>query len=81
MLLQQQLSELKINIKSQIPEDVLQKFDKSIQALEESGMANQAPQVGEELNNFVLSNQLGQQRSLVEFRKSGPIVIVFYRGG
>ena len=36
MSLQQQLSELKTNIKSQIPEDVLQKFDESIQALEES---------------------------------------------
>ena len=81
MSLQQQLSELKENIKSQIPEDVLQKFDESIQALDESGMVNHAPQVGDELNNFVLSNQLGQQRSLAEFRKSGPVVMVFYRGG
>ncbi|MEM8829748.1 MAG: peroxiredoxin-like family protein [Cyanobacteria bacterium P01_G01_bin.19] len=81
MSLQQQLSELKTNIKSQIPEDVLQKFDESIQALDESGIANQAPQVGNEINNFILSNQLGKQRSLVELRKSGPVVMVFYRGG
>jgi len=81
MLLQQQLSELKTNIKSQIPEDVLQKFDESIQVLDESGIANQAPQVGNEINNFILSNQLGKQRSLVELRKSGPVVMVFYRGG
>ncbi|NER21438.1 MAG: AhpC/TSA family protein [Symploca sp. SIO1B1] len=81
MSLQQQLSKLKTNIKSKIPEDVLQKFDESIQALDESGMANHAPQVGDELNNFVLSNQLGQQRSLAELCKSGPVVMVFYRGG
>jgi len=81
MSLQQQLSKLKTNIKSQIPEDVLQKFDESIQALEESEMANHAPQVGDELNNFVLSNQLGQQTSLAELCKSGPVVMVFYRGG
>lgn len=81
MSLQEQLSELKANIKSQIPEDVLQKFDESIQALEESGITNHAPQVGDMLNNFVLSNQLGQQRSLAELRKSGPVVVVFYRGG
>ena len=81
MSLKQQLSELKTNIKSQIPEEVLKKFDESIQALDESGMANQAPQVGKELKNFVLSNQLGQQRSLSELRKSGPVVMVFYRGG
>ena len=81
MSLKQELSELKANIKSQIPENVLQKFDESIQALEESGMVDHAPQVGNKLNNFVLSNQLGQQRSLDELRKSGPVVMVFYRGG
>ncbi|MEM9007701.1 MAG: peroxiredoxin-like family protein [Cyanobacteria bacterium P01_F01_bin.86] len=81
MSLKQQLSELKANIKSQIPEDVLQKFDESIQALDESGMVDRAPQVGNQLNNFVLSNQLGQHRSLSELRKSGPVVMVFYRGG
>ena len=81
MSLQQQLSELKTNIKFQIPEDVFQKFEESIQALDKSGIANHAPKVGDELSNFVLSNQLGQQRSLAELRKSGPVVIVFYRGG
>ena len=81
MSLQQQLSELKTSIKSKIPEDVFQKFEEPIQALDESGVASNAPQVGDELNNFVLSNQLGQQRSLAELRKSGPVVIIFYRGG
>ena len=81
MSLQQQLSELKTNIKSQIPGDVFQKFEESIQALNESGIVNNAPKVGDKLNNFVLSNQLGQQRSLAELRKSGPVVMVFYRGG
>ena len=81
MSLQQQLSELKTNLKSQIPEDVFQKFEESIQTLDESGIANNAPKVGDQLHNFVLSNQLGQQRSLAELRKSGPVVIVFYRGG
>ena len=81
MSLQQQLSELKTNIKAEISEEVLQIFDESIQALYESGMAIQAPQVGDEFNNFVLSNQLGQQISQVELRNSGPVVMVFYRDG
>ncbi|MEM9449534.1 MAG: peroxiredoxin-like family protein [Cyanobacteria bacterium P01_E01_bin.6] len=81
MSLQQQLSEIKTNIRSQIPEDVFQKFEESIQALDASGIANNAPKIGDELNNFVLSNQLGQQRSLAELRKTSPVVMVFYRGG
>ncbi|MEM9009400.1 MAG: peroxiredoxin-like family protein [Cyanobacteria bacterium P01_F01_bin.86] len=81
MSLQQQLSELKTNLKSQIPEDIFQKFEESIQSLDESGIAYKAPKVGDQLHNFVLSNQLGHQRSLAELRKSGPVVIVFYRGG
>ncbi|NET48873.1 MAG: AhpC/TSA family protein [Merismopedia sp. SIO2A8] len=81
MSLQQQLSELKTNIKSHISEDVFQKFEDSIQTLDESGIANHAPQVGDELNNFVLPNQVGVLKRLTELRQLGPVVIVFYRGG
>ncbi|MEM1369114.1 MAG: peroxiredoxin-like family protein [Cyanobacteria bacterium P01_H01_bin.15] len=81
MSLQQQLLELKANIKTQIPEDVFQKFEESIHALAKLEMTANAPKVGEQLKNFVLSNQLGHQRSLSELHKLGPVVIIFYRGG
>lgn len=81
MSLQQQLAELKTDIKSKIPADVFQQFEDSIQALDEAGVAKNAPKVGDELRNFVLSNQSGVQRSLTELRDSGPVVAVFYRGG
>ena len=81
MSLAQQLSEFKASLPSQLSAEVLQTFDDAIQALDESGMANNAPKVGDELKDFVLSNQSGEQKSLAELRKSGPVVVVFYRGG
>ena len=61
MLLQQKLAEPKTSVRSQIPKEGLQKFNESIQALDESRLANHAPQViAEELNNFVLSHPLRQ---------------------
>ena len=81
MSLQQELAELKTNLKTQIPEDLMQKFDDSIKALDASGMAENAVKVGDTVQDFELSNQSGEKRSLAELRKAGPVVLVFYRGG
>lgn len=81
MSLQQELAELKTNLKTQIPEELMQKFDASIEALDASGMADKAVKVGDTIKDIELSNQSGEKRSLAELRKAGPVVLVFYRGG
>jgi len=81
MSLKQQLSELKAHVLENFPKEITDKFAKSIDDLNASGMVERAPKVNEHLKDFTLSNQSGQQRSLSEIRTSGPVVIVFYRGG
>lgn len=81
MSLQQQLSELKSSLKSQIPNEIFMQFEKSIEDLQEAGTGKDAPKVGESINDFSLSNQSGDHRSLADLRADGPVVMVFYRGG
>ena len=79
--LQQELSALKTDLQGKIPADIFEQFEESIQALDAAGVASNAPKVGDELADFVLSNQSGEKRSLAELREAGPVVLVFYRGG
>ncbi len=81
MSLQQQLAELKSDISNRIPADIFARFEKSIEDLDAAAVASKAPKVGDELGNFTLANQSGESRTLAELRKSGPVVLIFYRGG
>jgi len=81
MSLQQELAELKADIKTKVPAEVFHRFEKSIDDLEQQGVGSNAPKVGDNISNFVLSNQSGERRHLTDLRANGPVVMVFYRGG
>lgn len=81
MSLKIQLSKIKKQNLANLPEEVSAVMLAETKRLSESELAEKAPKAGEKLRNFTLSNQLGDQRSLAELRKTGPVVITFYRGG
>ncbi len=81
MSLSKELSELKAHVLTNFPKETTDKFAESIEELIASGIVNHAPKIDDQLKDFVLSNQSGEQRSLAELRASGPVVIIFYRGG
>ena len=81
MSLQAQLDALKSEFVSQLPEDVRETMMATTLELANTGIAEQAPQVGDRLKEFELPNQNGQQRSLSKLLEAGPVVVSFYRGG
>ncbi len=64
-----------------IPEPVLQDLLDSTERLGQTGIADRALQVGDELPHFVLPNAVGKQVSSEALLRDGPLVISFYRGG
>lgn len=81
MNLQEQLTSLKEQNLSKFPEEIKSKLLEDLKKLDESGLVERAPKVGEKLKDFKLSNQLGKESSLTTLREKGPVVITFYRGG
>lgn len=81
MSLKEELSTFKKERLSQIPEDVQKTMFEDLKKLSESGLIEGAPKAGDKLKDFTLSNHLGEDRSLAELRKKGPVVVTFYRGG
>ncbi|ACN16550.1 putative peroxiredoxin family protein [Desulforapulum autotrophicum HRM2] len=81
MSLKEQLTTLKSKSQSQIPEDIQKTMFDDLKKLGESGIIEGAPKTGEKLKDFTLSNHLGENKSLSELRKKGPVVVTFYRGG
>lgn len=79
--LQERLASLKEqNLKRLTPEMQDTMFS-DLQKLEETGIIEQAPKVGDKLADFSLPNQLGNQANLNELLAKGPVVMKFYRGG
>jgi peroxiredoxin len=81
MSLKTQLVEMNKQNKARLPDETVAVMLAATKTLSESGIVEGAPKMGETLQNFALPNQLGEQRSLVELKKYGPVVITFYRGG
>jgi peroxiredoxin len=65
----------------QLPADVLDVFNHSIQRLLEEGVPTDTVKVGDRLDSFTLDDATGAPVSLDGLVASGPAVIVFYRGG
>jgi peroxiredoxin len=54
--------------------------DRFVARLESAGAGAGAPQVGDIMPDFMLSDQDGRMVSLEQLRASGPAVVVFHRG-
>lgn len=63
-----------------LPADANQTIDAGIEAVEQSGVAQQTLKPGDPAPNFTLPDSKGQSVSLTELLKNGPVVLTFYRG-
>ncbi len=62
-------------------EDVRKLLQRSIQRIDEDGLAESAAGVGDKFPYFSLPNAVGDAISSEDFLARGPLVVCFYRGG
>ncbi|MDB4461742.1 AhpC/TSA family protein [bacterium] len=65
----------------QVPAEVRAEFAKGIKAIDDSGIEKSAKQVGDKAPGFTLKDPIGQEVTLSEVLKKGPVVLTWYRGG
>ena len=79
--IREQSDQLKAAAAEHLPAEVLGVFDHSIEDLRRRGVPSDAVKVGDRLDPFTLEDATGTPVGLEELVRSGPAVIVFYRGG
>lgn len=67
-------------IAAQAPSDLVDGLSDAARRLDAIDFAARAPQVGEPAPDFSLPNQTGDEVRLSVLLRSGPVVLVFYRG-
>jgi peroxiredoxin len=77
----EQSQQLKAAAAVQLPADVVEVFDRSIQDLLDQGVPADVIKVGDTLDSFTLSDATGAPVTLDHLVEAGPAVVVFYRGG
>jgi peroxiredoxin len=76
-----QSEQMKAAAAEQLPAEVVEVFDRSIQNLLDEGIPSDVVSVGDKLASFSLSDATGSPISLDQLIQGGAAVIVFYRGG
>jgi peroxiredoxin len=79
--IREQSDQVKAAAAEQLPPDVIEVFDRSIQDLLDEGVPVEVVAVGDTLESFTLSDATGVPVTLDQLVETGPAVIVFYRGG
>ena len=80
MSLEHELSALKTKALSQISPETAQVLQDAINTLAKSGLSEQAVRTGDQAPDFELPDASGQNVRLSNLLKTGPVVLVFYRG-
>jgi len=80
MALQQQLDELTTKLRAMVPAERLTIVDRAAEELKKSGIAERAVKAGDRVPAFDLPDGDGMTWRSEELLRSGPLVIVFYRG-
>ncbi len=81
MRLQDQLDQRKAHFESSAPADILKVMHGATQDLTNSDILSQALNSGDQAPLFSLPDANGQDVSLKDLNKNGPVVINFFRGG
>ena len=79
MSLEEQLAAIRERPK-RIPADSLVIMQRATQQLQQSGLAERALGVGEQMPIFALVNQDGTEVRSVDLLTRGPLVLTFFRG-
>lgn len=80
MSLQQQLDELTAKLHAMVPAERLAVVDRTAEEMVRSQLAEQALKVGDQAPQFELPDGDGMRWRSENMLRSGPLVIVFYRG-
>jgi peroxiredoxin len=80
MSLAQQLDELTAKLRSLVPAERLVTIDRAISEIKASGMAAHALRIGDKAPSFELPDGDGMIWRSEDLLRSGPLVVVFYRG-
>ncbi len=80
MSLHQQLADLTAKLRSLVPAERLVTIDRAAEELAQSGIAAKALQPGVQAPSFELPDGDGMIWRSSDLLKSGPLVVVFYRG-
>jgi peroxiredoxin len=78
--LEEQIAAFKAQLGKQAPPEIVGTFDKNIDELVKSGVAEQSLKVGAHAPDFTLPDVAGKQVTLSELLKQRPVVLTFYRG-
>lgn len=66
---------------SKVTPEIKKAFAEGIEAVKESKVVQNAKQVGDKAPDFTLKNAAGNEVTLSEELKNGPVVLTWYRGG
>lgn len=78
--LQEQLDEQRQRSAARRPPEVTEVIQRTVQTLQESGIAEQALAVGDRAPGFALPNVRGETIASGDLLARGPLVLAFYRG-
>ena len=81
LTIHEQSAQLKAAAAEHLPAEVLDVFNRSIEDFLDQGVPTDSIKAGDVLEPFTLDDATGTPVSLDRIVKSGPAVIVFYRGG
>ena len=79
--LSSQLEEKASQSRSRMPGPMLETFKKGIESVRETGVEENAKQVGDDAIDAQLAGWDGKSVTLSELWKKGPVVLMWYRGG
>jgi len=79
-ILAKQIEHLNQELSSQLPQEILEAFGKSIEDLKTRKIEENSIQIGEQMPEFSLSNAFGKIISSGDILKDGKMILAFYRG-
>lgn len=80
MTLKDSLNALKAKYDAAIPRDKQEVMHRATEELEESGLMDKTPKVGDRAPDFSLKDSNGALVSLSSLLEHGPVVLSFFRG-
>lgn len=78
--LKQQIDELNEALASQLPSNIVEVFEQSIEDLKKQNIAETSAQLGQKFPNFSLTNWKNKTIELDGLLKRGKVIVAFFRG-
>ncbi|RTZ49853.1 AhpC/TSA family protein [Chryseobacterium arthrosphaerae] len=78
--LAKQIEQLNQELSSQLPQEVINAFGKSVDDLKTKNMEDRCIQPGEKMPEFLLPNATGKMIDSNDILKKGKMILAFYRG-